>query len=162
MTAEQISISSVRLDDLPAIMELERASFDEQEQWSERSWQGEILGERRTLLIARSYHPVGVIALQTVDRSADLQRIMVAPQHRRSGVAVELVRAGVEAVRHQGARSVLLEVRFDNEPAIELYQRLGFEQLAARENYYGPGKHALILKLWDTSKPVELTEVPVD
>ena len=136
-------------------------AFAEQEQWSERSWQGEILGERRTLLIARSYHPVGVIALQTVDRSADLQRIMVAPQHRRSGVAVELVRAGVEAVRHQGARSVMLEVRFDNEPAIALYQRLGFEQLAARENYYGPGQHALILKLWDTSKPVELTECPL-
>lgn len=162
MTADQISVASVRQDDLPAIMELERSSFSETEQWSERSWQGEILAERRTLLIARSYRPVGVIALQTIDRSADLQRIMVAPAHRRSGVAVELVRAGVEAVRHQGARSVMLEVRFDNDPAIELYQRLGFEQLAAREHYYGRGKHALILKLWDTSKPVELTEVPVD
>lgn len=162
MTAEQISISSVRQDDLAAIMELERASFREQEQWSERSWQGEILGERRTLLIARTHHPVGVISLQTLDHSADLQRIMVAPHHRRCGVAVELVRAGVEAVRHRGARTVMLEVRFDNDPAIELYQRLGFEQLAARESYYGPGRHALILKLWDTSVPVELTEVPVD
>jgi ribosomal-protein-alanine N-acetyltransferase len=44
---------------------------------------------------------------------------------------------------------VLLEVAWDNEPAIATYQRFGFEQLACRENYYGPGRHALILKFWD-------------
>ena len=31
----------------------------------------------------------------------------------------------------------------------ELLQRLGFEQLTARDDYYGPGRHALILRLWD-------------
>jgi ribosomal-protein-alanine N-acetyltransferase len=40
-------------------------------------------------------------------------------------------------------------VAWDNDPAIALYQRLGFEQLTARDDYYGPGRHALILRLWD-------------
>jgi ribosomal-protein-alanine N-acetyltransferase len=142
-------LATARRDDLPAIMALERSGFPVAEQWSERSWSGELLGERRTVLIARDQHPVGVITLQTVDRTADLHRLVVAPGRRRTGVGSALVTAGVLAVRHLGARSILLEVAYRNEPAIALYQRLGFEQLAARENYYGPGQHALILKLWD-------------
>ena len=156
---DPLSVAPARLDDLTAILELEASGFSPTERWSERSWQGELLGEGRTVLIARSYHLVGVVALQTVDRTADLHRLVVSPQHRRARVATQLVRAGVEAVRHLGARSVLLEVDYTNEPAIALYQRLGFEQLAARQNYYGPGQHALILKLWDLTKPVVLTEV---
>ncbi len=140
---------AARLDDLPAIMGLERSGFAEAERWSERSWRGELLGEGRTTLIARSHVPVGVIALQTVDTVADLHRLVVAPAYRRGGVGRALVVAGLRAVRHRGARSVLLEVDFFNEPAIALYQGLGFEQLGARESYYGPGRHALILKLYD-------------
>lgn len=147
--ARGISVLPARRDDLSAILELERAGFDAGEQWSERSWNGELVGEGRTVLIARRHVPAGIVALQTVQRTADLHRLVVAPAHRRTGVGRALVLAGLQAVRHLGARSVLLEVDYRNEPAIALYQRLGFEQLAARENYYGPGRTALILKFWD-------------
>ena len=146
---QQVSILPARRDDLPAVMSLERAGFPRGEQWSERSWLGELLGDGRTVLIARSHVPVGVISLQTVGDLADLHRIVVSEQHRREGIGAALVAAGLQTVRHAGARSVMLEVAFDNDPAIALYQRLGFEQLAARDNYYGPGRHALILKLYD-------------
>ena len=55
----EISILPARLDDLPAIMVVERAGFPTAEQWSERSWRGELLAEHRTILIARAQHPVG-------------------------------------------------------------------------------------------------------
>lgn len=146
---QQVSILPAHRDDLPAVMGLERTGFPVAEQWSERSWLGELLGDGRTVLIARTHVPVGVICLQTVGDTADLHRIVVAERHRREGIGAALVTAGLEAVRHAGARSVMLEVAFDNDPAIALYQRLGFEQLAARDDYYGPGRHALILKLYD-------------
>lgn len=147
-----ISILPARRRDLDPILALERAGFPAGEQWSERSWSGELLGEGRTVLIARAHVPVGVVALQTVGSVADLHRLVVAPIHRRTGVGRQLVIAGLEAVRHAGAGSVLLEVDYSNEAAIALYQKLGFEQLAARENYYGPGRSALILKLYDLAR----------
>jgi [ribosomal protein S18]-alanine N-acetyltransferase len=149
MTGSEIGILHARRDDLAAIMALERDGFPLEEQWSVRSWQGELLGDGRTVLIARAHHPVGVITLQTVDRSADLHRLVVARQARRRGIGTALIRAGLLGVHHHGARSVLLEVAYDNEPAIAAYQRFGFEQLAVREDYYGRGRHALILKFWD-------------
>ena len=142
-------MSAAHRDDLPAILALERAGFASEEQWSERSWAGELLGEGRTVLLARAEQPLGVIALRTTGELADLHRLVVAPRHRRSGIGAALTRAGLEAVRHLGAQAVILEVDYANEPAIALYQRLGFEQLTARRDYYGPGRHALILKLYD-------------
>jgi [ribosomal protein S18]-alanine N-acetyltransferase len=144
-----IHISPAHRDDLAAIMTLERVGFPEPERWSERSWLGELIGEGRTVLIARAHAPVGVITVQTVGELADLHRLVVAPAQRRRGVGRALVTAALIAVRHLGARDVILEVDYSNDPAIALYSRLGFEQLSARENYYGPGRHALILKLYD-------------
>jgi [ribosomal protein S18]-alanine N-acetyltransferase len=144
-----VSITAAHREDLPAVLALERAGFAQAEQWSERSWTGELLGEGRTVLLARAEQVLGVVAFRTIGEHADLHRLVVAPRHRRAGLGTALVEAGLEAVRHLGARAVLLEVDYDNEAAIALYQHLGFEQLSARRNYYGPGQDALILKLYD-------------
>jgi ribosomal-protein-alanine N-acetyltransferase len=145
----QFSLLPARLDDLPAILRLEAEGFGPDERWSERSWSGELLGEGRTVLVARGAQPAGVVAFATVGELADLHRVVVAPAFRRQGLALRMVRAGLVAVRHLGARAVMLEVEWTNLGAIALYQRLGFEQLRVRRDYYGPGRDALILKLYD-------------
>jgi ribosomal-protein-alanine N-acetyltransferase len=145
----QFSLLPARLDDLPAILRLEEEGFGPDERWSERSWSGELLGQGRTVLLARGAQPAGVVAFSTVGELADLHRVVVAPAYRRQGLALRLVRAGLLAVRHLGAQAVMLEVEWKNDAAIALYQRLGFEQLFVRRDYYGPGRDALILKLYD-------------
>lgn len=146
-----ITITSATSDDLVAIMDLERAGFGSGEQWSETSWRDELAGDGRTVLVAADDDQgmLGVITLRATGELADLHRIVVAGDHRRQGIGRRLLEAGLAAVRALGVRSVLAEVRFDNEAAIELYQRNGFEQLGARTDYYGPGRHALILKRYD-------------
>jgi [ribosomal protein S18]-alanine N-acetyltransferase len=145
----EISILPARLDGLSAIMVLEYAGFPAAEQWSERSWRGELLAEHRTILIARAQHPVGVISIAIMGELADLHRLVVAPRSRRQGIGADLVQAGLDMARQAGVGAVILDVAYHNEAAISLYQQLGFEQLSARQDYYGPGQHALILKLYD-------------
>ena len=102
--------SPARLDDLPAILRLEAEGFGPDERWSERSWSGELLGQGRTVLLARGAQPAGVIALSTVGRAG-----RPAPRRRRARVPAPGPRpapgrAGLLAVRHLGARAVMLEV----------------------------------------------------
>lgn len=159
------SIDLADLDDLDQIMILENDAFGPTA-WSRASWLTELGADDRVVLVARADAApggtVGVITVQIAADTADLLRLVVAPQLRRHGVGAALIDAAVHGARDRGAARMLLEVESDNDPAIAAYQRYGFEQLGSRPDYYGPGRHALIMKLYDLSgsRPVTVDWVP--
>ena len=55
------------------------------------------------------------------------------PAHRRSGVGEELMRRLHEAARGLGLERVWLEVIVENEPALQLYEKLGYERVRELE-----------------------------
>ena len=57
---------------------------------------------------------------------AGVSALHVAPEHRRTGVAVQLMGALADASRARGIRSVYLQVLQANSPARSLVERLGF------------------------------------
>ena len=65
-----------------------------------------------------------------------LLNITVAPQLRRLGIAVRMMKAieGIAASRQMPR--IILEVRPSNIPAITLYQSLGYETIGVRKGYY--------------------------
>ncbi|MGQ9425464.1 ribosomal protein S18-alanine N-acetyltransferase [Gilvimarinus sp. F26214L] len=80
---------------------------------------------------------------------ADLLNIAVAPELRRNGIAQALLLYLTEQIRGR-ADTLFLEVRISNDPAIQLYEKLGFNQVGSRPNYYpavGGREDALILAL---------------
>jgi ribosomal-protein-alanine N-acetyltransferase len=50
------------------------------------------------------------------------------------------------AAAERGCRTIMLEVRAGNEPALALYARHGFTPLSRRRRYYPDGEDALILR----------------
>ncbi|MDP2773477.1 MAG: GNAT family N-acetyltransferase [Nocardioides sp.] len=52
----------------------------------------------------------------------------VAPEHRRRGLALAVMAALLEWGAEQGATTAYLQVLGDNEPALALYERLGFRE----------------------------------
>ena len=102
-----ISILPAHRNDLEAIMLLERSSFRTLNNGASAAGGGELLGEGRTILIARAQHPVGVISIKTVGELADLHRLVVDSRSRRRGIGTDLVRAGLEVVRQPGCASDL-------------------------------------------------------
>lgn len=78
---------------------------------------------------------------------AELQRLGVAPEARRRGLARDLLDDVVRRAREAGAQRVLLEVREDNAGALDFYAAQGFGELARRPRYYRDGATAVVLSL---------------
>lgn len=69
---------------------------------------------------------LGIARVAFAHTWAGLFALRVAPEHRRTGVAGQLVGALAEATRDRGIRPMYLQVELANSPALSLFGRLGF------------------------------------
>ena len=78
----------------------------------------------------------GYIIYSVVCDSADLLRVAVKPEFRRSGVAGCLMQKMMNDCGKGEVQNIFLEVRASNTPAIEMYKKYGFVEISRRKNYY--------------------------
>ena len=137
-------------DHVAQVAQLEKECFCDP--WSENAIASELKNPLSLWLVALCDGQVsGYVGSQSVMGEADMMNIAVSSQHRRMGIAQELVERLVAALREKDVYSLTLEVRASNEPAKALYSKLGFQQVGRRPNYYrNPKEDALILrKEWE-------------
>jgi ribosomal-protein-alanine acetyltransferase len=146
-------LSRATVADLGAIMELETATF-ENDAWSAESMRAELGSKHTYYLVATDPQQLSVLAgyagllAPKGARDGEIQTIAVAPSARRRGLGRALMTALVAEAVSRGARQIFLEVRADNPNARELYDSLGFEQIAVRKKYYQPdGVDAEVMRL---------------
>ena len=65
-----------------------------------------------------------------------LLNITVSPKLRKLGLAARMMGAIEGVAAQQDIPRILLEVRPSNSDALTLYQKLGYEQIGVRKNYY--------------------------
>ncbi len=118
------------------------------EAWSEKSVASELENDLSYWLVAEDDGTVaGYVGSQTVMDETDMMNVAVHPDYRRQGIAEELVTALIRALKEKGSHCLTLEVRASNLPAQKLYEKLGFDQIGLRRNYYrNPREDALILR----------------
>lgn len=73
--------------------------------------------------------------------------IAVDPSYRRRGIGEKLMKEALSALRKLGCSSVYLEVRVSNNPAINLYKKLGFKIRSRVKRYYRDGEDAFIMDI---------------
>lgn len=145
----------MRHDDLPQVMEIERAAFAHP--WSDDLLKRELSHDWSTVLLATEARPrpgrgeaeaiLGFVIFWLVHDELHVLNVAVAAEERRRGVARALMRQAEERAREHGARLGTLEVRRSNSAAIELYRSMGYREVGVRPNYYAEeGEDAIVME----------------
>ena len=141
-----MTIVSMTEEHVPQIAELEQICFSDP--WVEAAVRSELENPLSYWLVALDGEVLaGYIGSQTVLGEADIMNVAVAPEYRRKGIGRALLVRLQEDLCAKEVHSLTLEVRASNEPAIALYESLGYVQVGRRPNYYHkPKEDALILR----------------
>jgi [ribosomal protein S18]-alanine N-acetyltransferase len=86
-----------------------------------------------------------VFVIVNEDGSAHLTTIGVAPEHRRRGLAINLLTHVEEALRIRSVRTIVLEVRVSNTSAQSLYRDAGYTVVQRLAKYYSNGEDCFLM-----------------
>ncbi len=138
-------VRNAAIDDLDAIVTLENNSFPD-DRVSRRSFAYHLRApERPVIVVTVEGALAGYVlnALRKGGRSMRIYTIAVDPRFARRGAGTALLAAAEKFARAHYRRAVTLEVRYDNAPAIALYEKCGYRLFGEHEDYYSDGATAL-------------------
>ena len=150
----RIVVDPMRLDDVAAVHEIERLSF--QTPWPAHAFEQELRGNRlaRYIVARAGDRVVGFAGVWLMVDEAHVTTFGVHPDWRRQGIGRQLLLNLAELSVTIGARRMTLEVRVSNQAAQALYRQFGFEIAGRRHRYYtDDGEDALIMTTPELADP---------
>lgn len=134
----------IRLEPAHALIAgaLHRASFEIP--WSDEEFAKLLEQPGVAGLMWTGTQPQGFILIRAVADEAEILTLAVAPEHRRRGVAAQLLEEACRMLRAGGTHRLFLEVADDNAAARGLYEKYGFAATGRRARYYDRGPHARV------------------
>lgn len=141
---------------IPAILEIEARVNTAP--WSEKSFRNELTHPHGVFIVAiLDGSLIGYGGFWMVVDEAHITTVAVSPDHQGKGVGRRLM---IELLKRAKARAMTcstLEVRAGNQPAISLYERLGYVSTARRKAYYPDNQEDAVvmwlhnLEAWEPS-----------
>lgn len=86
---------------------------------------------------------IGFIIFVITFDSASILQIATRKDNLRKGVASKLLEKSFEIIKENNCEFYTLEVRSSNLPAINLYEKYGFNKITIKPNYYKDGEDAI-------------------
>jgi ribosomal-protein-alanine N-acetyltransferase len=137
--------------DLPVLVSMERVLFADSP-WTTGQFKEAFEGVPtiRHFLVATNKEDqiVGYAAVLVVAPGveADVLTVAVLPEYVRQGIASHFMNELEIWSKAKQASAMMLEVGVENAGAIALYEKLGYQRISTRKNYYGTGLDALVMR----------------
>lgn len=128
----QAAIRTITPDDLPALLRLDTQAFPEPWRMSGRSLRAACSGAAYASLAEDQGEIVGYQITSRSPYSAHLSRLAVAANRTRRGLGTALTLDAMRTLHQQAPLRWTVNTQASNQPALALYQRLGFRLSGAR------------------------------
>lgn len=129
----------ITLKDLEKITDIEKQVFKYYLNFWEINHFQEVLS-KKDLYIFQSLkldnNIIGYIVLMKVDSFIELHKIAIVPDYQGQGYGFYLLKNIIDNLRLIDIENIVLEVNINNINAIKLYEKLGFNVIGVRKNYY--------------------------
>jgi len=127
-------IRPLAIADLDAVMDIESRAYDFP--WT----QGIFRDCLRVGYCCWCYENDGLIqgygVMSVAAGESHILNLSVRPESQRQGIGSKLMKHFLQLARRHDADIVMLEVRPSNVSAISLYEKMGFNEIGVRRNYY--------------------------
>jgi [ribosomal protein S18]-alanine N-acetyltransferase len=132
-------LRTMRWWDIEPILDIEDELFGT-DAWSAGLFWSELAqhDSRHYVVVDDDSALLGYAGIVTIDAEAYIQTIGIVRARWGSGLGTVLMSELLTHANERGARTVMLEVRADNERAHRLYERFGFNTIGVRRGYYQP------------------------
>ncbi len=139
-----IEIEKMNKNHLEEIKENLETEFDDF--WNYNILKEELSSDSSKYIVAITKSEViGFAGIKFALDQVDIMNIVTRKDYRNKGVGTLLLRELISICKEFKANYIFLEVSEDNEPAIKLYKKLGFENVGIRKNYY-KDKNGIVMR----------------
>ena len=145
-----VAIRSAGLDDVPAILAIERQASSAAH-WTSEQY-NKLVGSGVVLVAEQAAEEAGqlcgFVCAQAGAGEWEFENVVVAAKFLRRGIADELMRELIQRAESDAASTIVLEVRESNLPARGLYEKHRFREMGRQRSYYkDPSENAILYAL---------------
>jgi ribosomal-protein-alanine N-acetyltransferase len=128
------ALRTMTADDLEQVAAIELAAYEYP--WTHGIFRDCLRAGYDCIVLAHGIEVVGYGVLSAAAGEAHVLNVCVAPAQHGQGHGTRLMKRLIDLARWHRAERIFLEVRPSNVHAIRLYDRLGFNEIGKRPNYY--------------------------
>lgn len=142
-----IVFRNMELSDIDDVYLIERLSFTSP--WQRESFYCELTTNKCALyrVAVKDEIVIAYGGMWVMLDEAHITNIAVHPEYRGIGVGDMLLEDMINCCRERGVHAITLEVRKSNIPAINLYKKYNFVEVAVRKKYYSDNNEDAII-MW--------------
>ena len=105
--------------------------------WDKKFFSNLIENKNSFLYIQKNKEDVvGFVAGTISEKDCDIIMMVIDVKSRRNGFGSLLLKNILHVLRDMGITNIYLEVAVNNSPAVNLYEKCGFEKINIRKSYY--------------------------